>query len=547
MGRRGVVASNHPLATEAGVAILRQGGNAADAYIAAAGTLAVVEPHMSGLGGEGFALVYWAATGDAVVVNATGRAPMAATPELFSGGIPVHGPITTITPCLVDGWCEVHRRFGSLPLPTLLESAIYHAREGFAATRTFARYVAEQADALAASPATAASFLPDGALPALGAAIRQPALARTLETLAAGGRDAFYEGEIARALAGWMQRHGGLLDAEDLRHCRCEVQAPIRTAYRGLEVLEAPPNSTGCVLLEELNVAEHFDLAALGASSELPFLAPDVIHTLVEIKKLCFTDRERIADTTDAAAVVEELLSKAYAAGLARRIDPGRATQRPIHAPSPLTGERWGGGESGRAHNGGETTYLAVADGQGNAMSGIQSINDVFGAAVVAGDTGILLNNRMRYWHLEPGHPNRLAPGKRVRHTMNPPMVLRDGRPYLVLGTPGADAQVQVNLQVLVALLDFGLDPQQAVEMARWQSLQPGTSANWPHDASGQLVLEDRIPAATRAELARRGHDVQTVGALDGPCSVNVLRYDAITGCWQAGSDPRRDGYALAF
>jgi gamma-glutamyltranspeptidase/glutathione hydrolase len=272
-----------------------------------------------------------------------------------------------------------------------------------------------------------------------------------------------------------------------------------------------------------------------------------MIHTLVEIKKLCFTDRERIADTTDAAAVVEELLSKAYAAGLARRIDPGRATQRPIHAPSPLTGERWGGGESGRAHNGGETTYLAVADGQGNAMSGIQSINDVFGAAVVAGDTGILLNNRMRYWHLEPGHPNRLAPGKRVRHTMNPPMVLRDGRPYLVLGTPGADAQVQVNLQVLVALLDFGLDPQQAVEMARWQSLQPGTSANWPHDASGQLVLEDRIPAATRAELARRGHDVQTVGALDGPCSVNVLRYDAITGCWQAGSDPRRDGYALAF
>src|SRR3954470_8854156 len=393
MGRRGAVASNHPLATEAGAAILRRGGNAADAYVAAASTLAVVEPHMSGLGGEGFALVYSAASGEAVVVNATGRAPLRATPERFDAGIPAHGPLTAIAPGLVDGWCEVQRRFGTLPLPTLLESAIYHAREGFGATRTLARYARDQAAALAADPDAARTFLPGGEPPGLGTTIQQPALARTLEALAAGGRDAFYEGDTARALVRWIEDHGGLLSLEDLRQCRAEIQAPLRTTYRGLEVLEAPPNSSGCVLLQELNVAEQFDLRALVAAGALPCDSPDLVHTLVEIKKLCFLDRERIGDASDAtSATVERLLSKAYAAELAGQVDPTRAIARPV----------------GAVPTGADTTYLAVADGGGNAISGIQSLNDIFGAAVVAGETGILLNNRMRYWHLEPGHPNHL-------------------------------------------------------------------------------------------------------------------------------------------
>jgi gamma-glutamyltranspeptidase len=532
IGRRGAVASNHPLATEAGAAILLRGGNAADAYVAAASTLAVVEPHMSGLGGEGFALVYSAASGEAVVVNASGRAPLAATPERYRDGIPAHGPLTTITPGLVDGWCDVQRRFGSLPLPALLESAIYHAREGFGATRTLGRYTRDQAAALAADPIAAGIFLPGGEPPALGATIRQPALARTLELLAAGGRDAFYEGETARVLTAWVREHGGLLDLEDLRACRSEIQSPLRTTYRGLEVLEAPPNSSGCVLLQELNVAEQLDLRALAAAGDLPCHSPDLIHTLVEIKKLCFLDRERIGDASaDMAATVEQLLSKAYAAELAGQVDPCRAIPRPV----------------GAAASGADTTYLAVVDGQGNAISGIQSLNDVFGAAVVAGETGILLNNRMRYWHLEAGHANQLQPGRRVRHTMNPPMVLRDGRPYVVFGTPGGDAQVQVNLQVLTALVDFGFDPQQAVEMPRWQSMQPGTQANWPHALPDELVVEDRFSPATLADLARRGHDLAVVGPLDGPCSVNVIRYEPEGAYWQAGSDPRRDGYAIAF
>ena len=392
MGVRGIVVSNHPLATEAGLAILRKGGNAADAYVAAGSTLAVVEPQMSGLGGEGFALIYPVTTAQPVVVNATGRAPLRATVEEFRSGIPAHGPRTAMTPCLVDGWSEVHRRFGSLPWAELFESAIYYAREGFGATRVLGGYVAEQALALAADPQAAAIFLPSGAPPRVGAVIRQPALARTLELLATGGRDSFYAGETGRAFARWVGEHGGLLCEDDLRDCRAEWQEPIATSYRGLRVLEAPPNSTGCVLLQELNVAEHFDLAALGGSADPPFLSADLIHTMVEIKKLCFMDRERIGDTDDSHSALEEMLSPA---GLRTRI-PGRC-QASDSAPGEHAGQV------------GDTTYLAVADSLGNAISGIQSLNDVFGAAVIAGETGILLNNRMRYWHLEEGHANRFT------------------------------------------------------------------------------------------------------------------------------------------
>jgi gamma-glutamyltranspeptidase/glutathione hydrolase len=531
MGRRGAVVANHPLASEAGIAILRQGGNAVDAYIAVASAIGVLEPHMSGVGGEGFALVYSAAEGRATVVNGSGRAPRTATADRFTNGIPARGPVTTITPALVAAWCETHARWGSLPLATVLESAIYHAREGFGATQAFCRYAADTAGPLSADPEATKVFLPGGKPPTPGTVIRQPALARTLEAIAAGGRDAFYEGEVGQCLARWMRDHGGLVDVGDLRECRAEVQDPIRTTYRGLEVLEAPPNSTGATFLQELNVAEQFDLAALAEPDALPCDAADVVHALVELKKLCFLDRERIADLPDAAPLMAELLSKDYAARLAGQIDPKRAIPRPVTAgPVPSN-----------------TTYFAVADGQGNAVSGIQSLSDGFGAAVIAGETGILLNNRMRVWHLAPGHANELRPGRRVRHTLNPPMALRDGRPYLIFGTPGFDAQLFVNLQVFTAIVDFGLDPQQAVEMARWQSSQPGTLAQSPHEAPDALTVENRMADASRAELARRGHAVEIVGPLQGPGAVNVIRHDAETGLWQAGADPRRDGYALAW
>ncbi len=531
MGKRGAVATNHPLATQAGLAMLQRGGNAIDAYLASASTIGVVEPHMSGIGGEGFALVYSAAEGKATVVNASGRAPRSATSAHFRDGIPAQGAITAITPSLVAGWCAIHARWGSLPFTTVLESAIYYAREGFGATWYLAGWAANQAKALAADPSTAAAFLPGGKLPTLGTTIRQPALARTLEAIVAGGRDAFYEGDIAAEVARWMRANGGLVDLQDLRECRAEFQEPISTTYRGIEVLESPPNSTGATFLQELNVVEQFDLDSLAGGGRLPCDSPDLVHTFVEIKKLCFRDRERIAELGDYTQLMEELLSKKYAAGLAAQVDPKRAVPRPI-GPAPVASD---------------TTYLATADGQGNAVSGIQSLSDGFGAAVVAGNTGILLNNRMRLFHTIPGHANELRAGRRVRHTLNPPMALRDGRPFMVFGTPGFDAQLQVNLQVFSAMVDFGLDPQQAVEMPRWQSMQPGTFATWPHDAPDRLDVEDRVPDATRAELARRGHVVETVGSLEGPGSVNVLRYDTETGFWHAGADPRRDNTALAW
>jgi gamma-glutamyltranspeptidase/glutathione hydrolase len=525
MGRRGAVASNHPLATQAGLLALQAGGSAADAAVAVAATLSVVEPMMSGLGGDGFYHVHARRTGEAVVFNGTGPAPRAATPERYRDGIPASGPLSVSVPGSVGAWAAMHARFGRRPWPSLFEAAIHHAREGFGATRAYRHFAGESRPALAADPRSAATFLRDGGPPAVGTPIVQPALARTLEALAAEGADSFYRGGLAKALAEGCRQAGALVDLEDLGAFEPEVQAPIETTYRGYTVRQAPPNSMGWVLLLELGVAERFDLAAMGP------LSADAVHTLVEAKKLAFAERERYAgDPRAVAAPLERLLSRDHAGRLAARIDPRRAA--PAGGPGAAPGD---------------TTYFCVVDGEGNAVSGIQSINSAFGSGVTAGETGILLNNRMTPWHLEPGHPNRLAPGRRVRHTMNPPMVFRDGELWAVFGTPGGDNQVQVNLQILTGMVDFGWDPQQAAEAPRWSSTAPGQEANYPHDAPDALSMESRFPAGVRDDLAARGHRVVTLGDLEGPCSVEIIRRDAATGMLMAGSDPRRDGWALAY
>jgi gamma-glutamyltranspeptidase/glutathione hydrolase len=274
-----------------------------------------------------------------------------------------------------------------------------------------------------------------------------------------------------------------------------------------------------------LKILENFDLAAMG------LLSADAVHVMVEAKKLAFADRERwAADPRSLEAPLAEWLSFDYTARVAAGIDMRRA------APTGMV-----------VSSDNDTTYFCTADGDGNAVSGVQSINSGFGSGIIAGDTGILLNNRMSYWHLDPGHPNYLRPGRRVRHTMNQPLVLKDGALWSVFGTPGADNQVQVNLQVLTAMIDFGLDPQQAAEVPRWTSNVPGQYANWPHDGEDALTIEQRFPERVRRELARRGHPVKTVGDLEGPCSVEIIRRDATTGMLLAGSDPRRDGWALAW
>jgi gamma-glutamyltranspeptidase len=293
--------------------------------------------------------------------------------------------------------------------------------------------------------------------------------------------------------------------------------------YREFEIAQTPPNSTGFVMLEIMKILERFDMANA---------APDLaVHLMVEAKKRAFLDRERYgSDPRFQDVPLDMLLSDAHADELAASIDKEHA------ADIPLVTEKADG----------DTTYFCVVDHDGNVVSGIQSINNAFGSGIIAGDTGILLNNRMAYWHLAEGHANRLTPGKRVRHTMNAPIVLKDHKVWGVLGTPGADNQVQVNAQVLVAMADLGLDPQAALESPRWTSTQPGQGANWPHEGDGSLTIEEGYPAEVYAGLERRGHRLNRVAPLEGPCSVQAIRMME-NGVRMAGSDPRRDGWAAAY
>lgn len=526
MGRRGAVAANHPLAAQAGLLTLQAGGAAADAAVAMAMTLGVVEPFMSGLGGDGFYHHYDRATGKAQVFNGTGPAPGQATPERYAGGIPKTGPLSVSVPGTVAALALLHARHGRLAWSQLFEAAIHYADAGFGVSHAFRHYTGSNLAVVAADRRGGATFLADGVLPALGHVVRQPDLAQTLTMLGDEGAEGFYRGGLAKRFAQGCTEAGTLVTAADLAAFEAEIQTPIEIAYRGFTVRQAPPNSMGWVLLQELKIAEWFDLKAMGHGSA------DLVHMLVEIKKLAFADRERhSADPRHFTAPLERLLSADYAAELACRIDPSRAIRRAEPALALA----------------GDTTYFAVIDGAGNAVSGIQSLNSTYGSGAIAGDTGILLNNRMSPWHLEPGHPNRLVPGKRVRHTMNPPMVFKDGELWCVFGTPGGDNQVQVNFQALTMLIDFGLDPQAAAEAPRWSSSEPGQEANWPHTAPDALQAESRFGQDVLDDLRRRGHAVAEIGALDGPCSIEIIRRDAASGMLLAGSDPRRDGWALAY
>ena len=522
MGRRGAVATNHPGATQAGLDILRAGGTAVDATIAISLMLGVVEPAMSGLGGDGFFNVHLAA-GAPFCVNATGAAPLAATPEAYREGIPVAGPRSTSTPGLLAGLARLHAGHGTLPWARLVAPAIEAARDGFAATHAYAHFASDCLAKLQASAPSAARLLADGAAPGVGTLVVQPELAETLTEIAAEGAEVFYRGRLAWRLAAGIAAAGGLVAAADLAACTADIQPPLAVPFRGFEVRQTPPNSTGFTILQMLRILDRFDLARHGRDSAA------LIHLMVEAKKRAFLDRERWgADPRGLDIPLTRLLSAEYAAELAATIDPGRAADLPV-----------------RPEQAGDTTYFCVVDAAGNAVSAIQSINSAFGSGVTAGDTGVLLNNRMAYWHLDAGHPNRLRPGMRVRHTMNAPMVFKDGRLWGIFGTPGADNQVQVNLQVMVGMAVFGLDPQQAAEVPRWTSNQLGQPANYPHAGDAVLTLEAGLAEAAEG-LAALGHKVAVVPPLAGPCSVAAIRL-LENGVRMAGSDPRRDGWAAAY
>ncbi len=522
MGRRGAVASNHPVATAAGMDILRAGGTAADAAVAVSLTLGVVEPHMSGLGGDGFYHYWNAKTGKSMTYNGTGSAPAAATIAFYreKGGIPVHGPLSIQTPGLVAGLAALHAAEGAKPWGAVFGPAIEAARDGFAATHALRHFCGENRARLQPDALSSALFLPAGAPPALGSLIVQPALAGTLQRLAAAGPEDFYRGALAKTLAADLSKAGALPSLADLAEVHAVAAPPIAVPYRGYELRQTPPNSMGFAMAQMARILACFDLAPLGWGSAA------LIHLMVEAKKRAFLDREAYAGHI--AVPLERLLSAEHAAMHAGSISE-KAALLPV-----------------RGSDHGDTTYFCVVDADGNAVSAIQSINSSFGSGVTGAETGILLNNRMSYWHLEENHANALAPGKRVRHTMNAPMLMKQGKPWLIFGTPGADNQVQVNTQVMVACADFGMDPQQALEAPRWTSSQPGQESNYPHGGADLLTLERGLGEEVFAALQARGHKLKIVADLEGPCSVEAIRV-LENGVRMAASDPRRDGWAGAW
>lgn len=537
-GMNGMVCAGHPLAAQAGIAILQRGGNAVDAAIATAAALGVVEPNMSGLGGDGFIMLHEGETGRVRVVNATGPAPSRATREAYLPcGIPMKGIRSVSVPGLVSGWLAAHAARGTLSLQEIFGPAIDLAERGFPISQKLAASIAED-PSLGEFESSRAIFTRDGTPPRSGQVLVQRDLADSLRLIAEGGARAFYAGPIARALQACTEREGGLISSDDLAGFEARWQDPISTTYRGHIVYEAPPNSSGHVLLQMLNLIEEHNVAALPPNSAAS------VHLMVEAKRLAFADREAyLADPDYVEVPIEGLLSKEYARTRAMEMRPSR--RNPFAKAGNPTAPMGRSRSLPEAKE--DTTCFVVADRWGNAVCQLQSIQSSFGSGLVCPGTGILLNNRMTYWHLDPNHPDCLAPGKRVRHTMNPVMVARDGQLVLACGTPGADTQVQTNLQVITHVLDHGYNVVEAVEAPRWRDLQNGTESTVPHTCVDELLVEERFPGAVTAELRRLGHAVRVIGSWAATGSEMMIALDPSTGAKFGGADPRRDGYAIGY
>ncbi len=535
MARQGAIATSQPLASAAGLAVLQSGGNAIDAAVTAAAVLAVVEPTMNGIGGDLFALVFNGRTTSLTGLNASGRAGSGATPEAFAARglseVPVRGPLAVTVPGVVDGWNELLKRHGTITLAQALAPAVAYARDGYAVSEIIAQQWIEAEPVLTQDPAAAAVFLPGGRAPRAGEVFKNPKLAATLETIARTGRDAFYRGPIAKAIAADLERRGGFVTAADLAAHQSDWVTPITTTYRGYDVFEMPPNTQGIVALEMLNILEGFDLKALGHNSA------EYLHLVVEAKRIAFADRNAYVADPGAVpdGVIRTLLSKEYAASRRREIDPARAARD--FAPGTMPSGGAGNLDAPRhddvneGHDRGDTVYLVAADGRGNVISLIQSLYESFGAGIVAGDTGIVLHDRGAGFRLDAGHPDRVAPGKRPMHTLVPGMVMKGGRPWLGFGVMGGDMQPQGHVQVLANLIDFGMNVQEAGEAARIRHM------------AGGVAVESAISAAARQGLIARGHKViERPGAFGGFQGILI---NPATGVLMAGSDPRKDGLAI--
>ncbi|HUG93109.1 MAG TPA: gamma-glutamyltransferase [Planctomycetaceae bacterium] len=524
-GRNGAVASAHPLASLAGLDMLRQGGNAVDAAVAMAVTLAVVEPYMSGPGGVGF-LILSHADGRTDVLNFSGTTPAAATCEQFTPATQERGPRASLVPGNVAGWFEALGRAGRLPAGEVFAPAVRLAREGFPLHPANVRFIEAARPRLDAAAARAYGDVPLR----IGAILTQPELAGTLELLAGAGPDEFYRGPLAGRIAECVQSQGGFLSLDDLTGYEPEWGQPVAAAYRGCEVRTCPPNSEGFQILQTLRLLEAFDLASLGHNSA------QSVHVVSEAVKLAAADRIRWGgDPKFHPVPLDRLLGEDYIADRRRVINFSRASQS--------EGERWRGPRSREAvapgHVDGLTTHLAAVDRDGTVASITQSLGSGFGSGVMVPGTGLLLNNFVWWTEIDPAcpTPNRLAPGKRWSCCLAPTHVFRDGRCWFSMATPGSYGILHTTVQMLLNVIDFGADVQSAIEAPRFRVWE-----------DTRMQIETRVPADVREELSRRGHALEPVGdysALVG--GGQAVMIDPASGARLAGADPRRDGYALAY
>ena len=526
VAQHGLVCTSQPLASLAGIDVLRSGGNCVDAAIAANAVLGVTEPAMCGIGGDLFAIVWIEKEKRLYGLNASGRSPAAWTlekaRELNLESIPRRSALSWSVPGCVSGWEMLRARFGRKSLADVLEPAIAYARDGFPLTPIIATHFDWSDDD---SPHMAAVYHPDGVVPRFGDVFRNPALAWSYEQIAKDGAAAFYEGEIAERIVAKSRALDGFLSLEDLADHESNWVDPVASSYRGWDVWELPPNGQGIAALQMLNILEQFDISSLEPNSA------EHLHLLVEAKKLAFEDRaEYYADPAMAEVPTEWLISKEYARKRAALIDPKRARIELAHGDPRLDSD---------------TIFLTAADSDGNMISFIQSIYSGFGSTICPDDVGFAMQNRGQAFSLDPSHRNRLEPGKRPFHTIIPAFMTRDGAPTLAFGVMGGDFQPQGHAQVIMNMIDFGMSPQQAGDQPR--VAHSGSSSPWGAKArdAGRLVFEHAIPDPVKLELAEMGHTVSSRTAAHGGYQAIWRRDDPLV--YFGGSDPRKDGAAIGY
>jgi len=531
----GMAATSQPLATQIALDILKAGGSAVDAAIAANAALGLMEPTGSGIGGDLFAIVWDAETEQLHGLNASGRSPRGLTLEEFQKRgltrLPKYGPLTISVPGCVDGWFELHEKFGKLPMSDVLAPAICYARDGFPVSELIAFYWDVSIEKIGDQPGFKQTFLigEDGRAPRKGELFRNAALADTLQKIANGGRDVFYRGELAKSIDAFMRDVGGFLRYEDLDGHRSEWVEPIGTEYRGHTLWELPPNGQGIAALQILNILEGFDLRKAGYGS------PEHLHLFIEAKKLAFEDRAKFyADPDFAKIPIEQLVSKAYAASRRSLINPERAAKQ----LEP--------GDLNPALESGDTIYLTVADSDGNMVSLIQSNYRGFGSGLCPEGLGFCLQSRGELFDLSPGRANSYAPGKRPFHTIIPAFITKASKPWISFGVMGGATQPQAHAQIMMNLVDFDMNLQEAGDAPRIIHSGSSKTTGEPMDASGGTVyIEEGFPFESVRSLMRRGHKVaRDLGSFGG---YQAIRFDSDQGVYYGASESRKDGQAAGY